>query len=170
VTGEDNDVNLTLSNSVNIAPFILPISNATDPVWDTFKESFTNTSVSVTTDDSDLSYSISNSEKDGDFYAQAGFDGTIKNATTSEDLTMNSEIVLVYKLGTGVLQGARFNIDASGTVEGKTFDIKYDVEIFQEGFDLPAKTPSDVSGFEITSVFVGLILVIPYILKKRKNL
>jgi hypothetical protein len=168
VAGED--VNLSISNNIGSIPFILPIDNATDPAWDDLKEFFSNQSISVTTDDSDLSYSISNSEKDGDYYAQAGFDGTIKNATTNDELTMNSEILLVYELSTGVLQGTRLFIDGTGTIDGKPFSAKYDVEIFLEGFDLPAKAGANgVFGFEIATAFVGLLFVIAYTVRKRRN-
>jgi hypothetical protein len=167
---EGEDVNLSISNNLSSIPFILLIDNATDPAWDSFKEFFSNQSISVTTDDSDLSYSISNNEKDGDFYAQASFDGTIKNATTNDELSMNSEIVLIYELATGVLQGTRIFIDGSGTVEDKTFNVKYDVEIFLEGFDLPARSALNVAfGFEIATTFIGLFFVISYTVRKRRN-
>ncbi|MHA1989702.1 MAG: choice-of-anchor S family protein [Candidatus Hodarchaeales archaeon] len=158
--------NLSISNNGHILPFVLPIANATDPAWASLKEGFANQTVSLTTDDSDFSYSISNVEKDGNLHSEASFNGIIKNATTNEDLTLDSEILLIYKLSTGVLQGARFNIDGSGTVDDKSFNVKYDIEFFLEGFDLPVKA---AFGFEITTTFVGLLFVISYAVKKRRN-
>lgn len=167
VTSFDGPLPITGSNNTNIEDgfaYIIPVTGTSDDFWNSLDEEIKSSVADFKNKSSGLSIEHENTQSGGDFEVYMKVEGTVRNETTNEELTIDSKMRSVYEMDTGVLQGFKMDSSFEGTISGDDVIIRMDIEINREGYQIEGFGGGGFFGLSIPALeapifFLGMLTV-----------
>lgn len=146
-------------------PYILPVSNKSDPIWTTLENnSFKDSSLSVNLQGLSVSSSVKSKVTSDKFEVTL----TAKESGSVSGQNLNSQISssITYELATGVLLGFKISLSVDAALLGSSYSGVANIEITRSDYKFSS---SGLPGFDSITMVFTIFSISAIILKVRKN-